>query len=466
MLKMKQVKLSIEDLADLHDFYFSKNYFNKDFKNVLNLLIESFNENHGFPLSFDDSEADYYPSVIATILMALYHTRMINVDFKNKIYSSIFNLKDKTPNKITKEKRAEDSVAWDVSESANCWTTSVVIDSLLETGYSGDEIEKIKKSVLWLKDQQRDDGGWGFDKTCISRVFFTARVLHALQLGKELFTSDSSEKSDVKTTISLGIGFIEKEAKNDINIVYWTVAKDNGEADPTNTVMALWILNKLNKLNEEVKKKALNYLRNELRNKEIWDFKTIVNETNTKYSSHKIIVSFTPSIPLVLFELGVDPMDELCLKPILWLKNNFDNGWKLPEYQAGILSFAYALGLWTVTKWHREATREILPGSVENNIFVRLRKRITVALAVTLILFLVTIRNYIFGSMFFVYNAFYEFYITYGVISAVVSIITLIVAIFGFPKSVVYIDQQFFNYKFRNTIKNTFKKLYAWIYVK
>lgn len=99
MLKMKQVKLSIEDLADLHDFYFSKNYFNKDFKNVLNLLIESFNENHGFPLSFDDSEADYYPSVIATILMALYHTRMINVDFKNKIYSSIFNLKDKTPKK-------------------------------------------------------------------------------------------------------------------------------------------------------------------------------------------------------------------------------------------------------------------------------------------------------------------------------------------------------------------------------
>ena len=126
----------------------------------------------------------------------------------------------------------------------------------------------------------------------------------------------------------------------------------------------------------------------------------------------------------------------------------------------------YALGLWTVIKWHREATREILPGSVENNIFIRLRKRITVALAVTLILFLATIRNYIFGSMFFIYNAFYEFYITYGLISAVVSIITLIVAIFGFPKSVVYIDQQFFNYKFRNTIKNTFKKLYAWIYVK
>jgi len=294
-------------------------------------------------------------------------------------------------------------------------------------------------------------------------------VLHALQLGKELFASDSSEKNDIKTTISLGIDFIEKESKNGINIVYWTVAKDNGETDPTNTVMALWILNKLNKLNEEVKNKALNYLRNELRNKEIWDFKTIVNENNTKYSSHKIIVSFTPSIPLVLFELGVDPMDELCLKPILWLKNNLDNGWKLPEYQAGILSFAYALGLWTVIKWHREATREILLRSVENNIFVRLRKRITVALAVTLILFLVTIRNYIFGSMFFVYNTFYESYITYGLIgliSAVVSIITLIVAIFGFLKSVVYIDQQFFNYKFRNTIKNTLKELYTWIYVK
>gem|GEM_PF-6177508 len=294
-------------------------------------------------------------------------------------------------------------------------------------------------------------------------------MLHALQLGKELFASDSSEKNDIKTTISLGIDFIEKESKNGINIVYWTVAKDNGETDPTNTVMALWILNKLNKLNEEVKNKALNYLRNELRNKEIWDFKTIVNENNTKYSSHKIIVSFTPSIPLVLFELGVDPMDELCLKPILWLKNNLDNGWKLPEYQAGILSFAYALGLWTVIKWHREATREILLRSVENNIFVRLRKRITVALAVTLILFLVTIRNYIFGSMFFVYNTFYESYITYGLIgliSAVVSIITLIVAIFGFLKSVVYIDQQFFNYKFRNTIKNTLKELYTWIYVK
>ena len=106
MLKMKQVKLSIEDLADLYDFYFSKNYFDNNFKNILNPLMESFNENYGFPLSFDDGEADYYPSVIATILIALYHTRMINVDFKNKIYNSIFNLKDKTPNKITKKKES------------------------------------------------------------------------------------------------------------------------------------------------------------------------------------------------------------------------------------------------------------------------------------------------------------------------------------------------------------------------
>ncbi len=464
--KDETAKINIDDLANLYDFYFSKNFFNKDFKNVINSLVGSFNEQYGFPLSINDSEVAYYPSVTSTVLLALFHMKMINVGFKNKICDSIFNLKDRTPNKITKEKIDEDYAAWDVSESANCWSTSLVIESLLETGYSGDKIEKIKGAVLWLKDQQRDDGGWGFDKTCISRIFFSSIVLFALQLGKELFTPGSSEEKDIRTTISLGLNFIEKEAVEDINTIYWTVAKGNDDADPTNTVMALWILNKLNKLSDRVKEKALRYLRLELRNKEIWDFKAIVNEINTKYGSHKIIISFTPCIPLILLDIGVDPMDELCLKPIIWLKKNLDQGWKLPAYKGGILSFAYALGLWTVIKWQRTASRNLLSKNIENNIFVQIRETIKYCIAVILISFLVIIRKYIFNSIVLLYNTFYNFYSTYGSISTMVTLMTLVMAILGIPKGISYIDQRFLKFRFKNKIDRMYKKLNAWIYVK
>lgn len=462
----QQTYLLTRQLA-LHDFYLPKDYLNKDFKDVMGVLLDSFNESYGFPLILERKEADYYPSVTSTILISLYHMKVIDENFKNRICDSIFSLRDYTPNKIVKQKDPEDLPAWDVSESANCWTTSLVIEAFLETGYSGEKINEIKDATVWLTDQQRDDNGFGFDITCISRVFITARVLYALHLGKKLFSSRTSERRKIQTTIKNGISFIEEEMKpKGSNIVYWSAARGQDEPDPTSTVMALWILSKLDKLDEDVKKRALNYLRRELRNSEIWDLKTIAEEVSTKYGSHKIIVSFTPSIPLVLLDVGVDAMDELCMKPVLWLKNNFDNGWKLPLYLEGIPSFTYALGLWTIMKWHRLVARSILTRNIENDIFKKLRKRIKATLILVSILFILASRYWVFRLMYYIYKAFYGVYVTHGLLIMLASIITIIGGLLGLQRVLTYTDRRFFDQKYMNSFRQAFKKVFAWIYAK
>lgn len=228
----------------IHKFYFPRAFFSKDLKEIVEPLLAIFNNDSGFPLYIQDN-VEYYPSVTSTILIALYHTRMIDDEFKNRIQTTIFNLKTRTDNKTKKERNPEDVAAWDVSEGANCWTTSMVIESLLETGYSGNGIDEIKEAILWLKDQQKDDGGWGFDRICISKVFFTARVMYALHLGKRLFNPECSQSRDLERSLLMGEDFIKNKVRTGFNIYYWPDEADDNKPDPTNTIIALWILNKL-----------------------------------------------------------------------------------------------------------------------------------------------------------------------------------------------------------------------------
>ena len=361
-------------------------------------------------------------------------------------------MKDFGPNRVKKSKNSEDIAAWDVSEGANCWTTSLVIESLLESGYSGEHIEEIKNAILWLKDQQKkEDGGWGFDCLCTSRIFFTARVVYALHIGLNLFKQNISERKDIERSIELGTSYIKDKMELGENVVYWPLEEEAHTPDPTNTVISLWILNKLNQLDDEIKLKGLNYLRKELSNKEIWDFRSILHENDTKYGQHKVIVSFTPSIPLVLLELGVKPLDELCVKPIYWLKKNFEDGWKLPNYREKNLSFIYAMGLWTVTRWQREVVDSVILTDLENSIFLGLRKRIKLLLTMILLILFWNTKDYLSSNIIFLVH---DYYIKQGIINLSAALITIIGGIFALPKILIYLDQRFFNANLKSKIKD------------
>jgi len=230
-----------KNLLKIRDFYFSTQFFEDKFENICRPLLQCFNPEKGVPLDIENPW-DYYTSTTATALLALYHMKLLDSETLSKFHEVIFRLRDYTSNPVIKKKLPEDSCAWDVSESASVWTTALAIWSLLETGYRGDRISEIKKALLWLTDQQKPGGGWGFDIKCKSRVFFTALVLHVLKLGLSLIDLTQDETYRISRAIKNGIQFILNEQKSERNMTYWTTVEGGGDPDPTSTLYALWAL--------------------------------------------------------------------------------------------------------------------------------------------------------------------------------------------------------------------------------
>lgn len=204
----------------------------------------------------------------------------------------------------------------------------------------------------------------------------------------------------------------------------------------------------------------------DLHNKDIWDFRAIIKENNTKYGSHKIITSFTPSIPLVLLELGVEPFDELCTKPIYWLKNNFDNGWNLPVYGERGLTFVYALGLWTILAWNREIMNRMICSSFENNILVNLRKRIKLLLITILSLLILISRDYLFNLVYFIIIYVYNYYAKNDIFTFLATFITIVSGLIAIPKGLSILDKKYLNCACEGKIKDVADELMRRLYLK
>lgn len=433
----------IEKCIDIYDSYHFELFLEMKLKDTIGVLLESFDDEWGFPLVLDSGEKDFYSSVTSTILIGLHHINLLDLNFRNKIHETIFNLQNQSPNQIQKEKYDEDSSAWDISESANCYSTSLALQALIETDYAGDKTDIIEESLTWLSQQQRDDGGWGFDKKCVSRVFFSAHVIHALSLGNEFI--DLSEKSKIEASISTGLNFIQSEMHDkDDKFACWSAAYGDSTPDPTNTLYALWILNKHERLDEKIKNKALSFLREEIKLNDIWDFNKIVEEMKTKYSSNKTIITFSPSFPLILLELGVSPFDDLCLKPIFWLKNNYENYWPLPIYNSGNLSFVYTLGLWTLIKWQKEANKHVLINGFKTEKIIKLKRRIKHLLIIIIILIILQFQLPIIEFLGGIYGTIIEGFSEYGKVPYLGSLIGIAIFIGGaikfIPRLLRFID--------------------------
>lgn len=308
----------------------------------------------------------------------------------------MFWLRDHTVNSVVKEKSPEDAVAWDVSESASVWATSLAIWALLGTRYVGPRCLEIAHAAMWLIEQQRFDGGWGFDRECESRIYFTGLALKALQQAALFLPLSSEQVSRVHRVRQFGVRFILERCSKAGTVAYWTTKVDGEEQlDPTSTLYAVWVLFEENrKQYDELIKGAVQFLRNTLRGRETWEFRQFVSEASTRYGTQKIIVSFTPSFVIPLLRMNIHPLDDLCLKPITWLRTNImQAGWILPGYSSHALSFTTAYALWSVTQWHRYLVRHTIEEMVVAQPFVlrALRKRLSLAITVIILLCILTL---------------------------------------------------------------------------
>jgi hypothetical protein len=452
-------------LYELRDFYYSSNFFNVSFDKIIKPLINSFIYKRGIPLKLESS-SNYYTSTTATTLLSLYHIKAIDEQYINKFHDTLFWLKDNTKNSVVKEKNSEDRVAWDVSESASVWATSLSLWALIDTKYKGDRLNEIKDAIIWLANQQKENGGWGFDIKSPSRIYFSALAIYTIQKSLKNITFSEDKREYLKKIKQVGLQYIlEKKIQNE-NEIYWTTKiNQKEEPDPTTTLYAIMTLYKENKNKyKQTINMAINFLRHQLKD-EIWDCKKFIEETDTKYGTQKIIISFTPSFIIPLLRFGIDPYDEIIIKPLFWLrKNRLKNGWSMPGYSKDTLSFATAYSLWAITLWHKYALNNLIKNvSIIKpfKIVVKLRKRIRIFLYTTLFLLSLYIIEKTNIINHFKINT-TEFYIKYGLIGFL-SFFASIITILGL---VYWIDKNYLNNKIKNIILNKIKNITDFIYIR
>jgi len=349
---------------------------------IVKSLKDSYSKDKGVPNDLDlyfSSPNDYfgyYSSSLSTYLLALYKMDLLTKRNCDEIQETLLHLRDNTQHPIIKNKYSTDAYAWSVSEGPCVFATAWAIWALLETNYQGHRLGDIKSSSEWLLSQQREDGGFGFDISCESRTYYTALALHALRLSRVKLTLAENERGRINRSIKEGIDFILVKREERGEITGWKINTDDSNFDPTSTLYAIWALHEEDKTKyQSIIERGLKYLKCDLSSKDIWDITETFSENSEKYGIHKKIVTFTPSFPLVLLRLGVSPFDELCIKPIVWLKNNqTQKGWPLKHYTSGAVSFTTALGLWTIYEWEKS----IIRGAIKEVIIMKGEKCIEI----------------------------------------------------------------------------------------
>lgn len=354
--------------VNVHDFYLSQEFYRGEFRKVMTSLLQSIDDTGGVPF-FVGGKKKIRTTVVSTCLLALDDMKAISDDLRRSMQSKIISLKDKMDEvdvdrgDTGTRKHSEDKAAWCVGETPSVWSTSYALWALFDTNYKGNYWNEIKKALIWLINQQKADDGWAYQdfRNCQSTIFLTATVLHVLRKAKKLKSQLSLSKADkekIDKAIKRGLKFILDQKKENGKIAFWITPANEKDHDAVSTTWALWALSEDDPLrHKELIEKGINSLRENLERKEIWEMSKFVDETGTKYDVHKTYYFFTPSLLINLLKLGVNPLDEACIKVIEWLMNNRKpSGWIIEGYDIEEpQTFATALALQTVSTWHKYA---------------------------------------------------------------------------------------------------------------
>ena len=164
--------------------------------------------------------------------------------------------------------------------------------------------------------------------------------------------------------------------------------------------------------------------------------------------------------------MGISPYDELCLKPIKWLKNNkIKGGWGFSKEDKTPLSFTTALALWSIHLWNKYIIKETFTRlEIQPFILKSLRRRITI---------LITIVTIIFFLFFIFYTPGLTYLITYlnmiindyGIYISVIGAIISILGISGLYPLLKFSDRKFLDEKISKTFKKIKDIIKQFIYV-
>jgi hypothetical protein len=217
------------------------------------------------------------------------------------------------------------------------WATINALLYLLKTEPSLISDQRIQMCIGWLASVQKD-GGWGLVTASGSKCFYTAHGLLAmLQAYQSLESAKKSGSiTELRTLKELEPVIIKsiKRAKRYLlkrrigNLNLWGVDESATDFCPYTTLSTLLALKKYGEIlvgevvgKEDVDRVYFDYIKPKLfsfNNFEFGEAWCEITETIPVFS----IYFHPPTSLFMLLEIGIDPLDDLCLEMFRWLKNN------------------------------------------------------------------------------------------------------------------------------------------------
>lgn len=370
---MKDIQNSIKEHIHFVDQFFMFNSFSeKNLVEWLLPLISSITDDGAIPYLLGEEKGERYrASPLASALIWMNAVGLLSDVDISLLQDELLFLRDNCApsdnDKGNLSKKSEDNDGWSMAEGVSVWSTSYAIVALLDKRGTGvQKAHRYKKSVLWLAKQKKtSEKGWGYQLStnCSENVIMTSLATWAIALvikNKDSFHFNEDEERLLTNALTQGFEYLKEK-------IQYTKAGDkafwcfDGVKSCAATTWALVALRHIADLDVKPEisgfynvtvRKGIEFILGCMPSKFVcWEAEQVVNEAGAKYNKQKNYYSFSPTLLLPLFEIGLSPFHPKVINQISWLLNNTE-GWKIEQYDRGnICSFTYAMVISTIAKW-------------------------------------------------------------------------------------------------------------------
>ena len=365
----KTIQCSINENLNKVDRYLEIGSFtDKTLVEWFEPLVSSISSNGSVPYLLDIHER-YRASPLASTIIWMDKAGLLPESTIESMQSRLLFLRDNNEPNDRRPGRTskfpEDNEGWSLAEGVSVWSTSLAILSMIDSYQVGlKRANEFKASALWLaKQKQTGENGWGYQchRNCNQSIIMTSLATRAIALvlkNKDAFAFSDNEIETLKQAAHSGFTYIRDEMQEKEYEVYW---RFNNNKSCVATVWALLALKSLREIsiNHEINgfyssviKKGRRYIINSIPKKSIrWKDEPLVCEAGAKYDSMKNYYSFSATLLMDVFDLGVSAYNIRIINQIRWLLKNSSN-WKIEQYDTkSMCTFTYAMVLSTIAKW-------------------------------------------------------------------------------------------------------------------
>lgn len=370
---MKDIQSSIKKHIRFVDQYFIFNSFtDKDLEEWLQPLVSSITDEGAIPYLLGEEKGERYrASPLASALIWMNAVGLLSDVDISLLQDELLFLRDNCDpsdnDKGNLSKKSEDYDGWSMAEGVSVWSTSYAIVALLDKrGIGVQKAHRYKNSVLWLAKQKKtSEKGWGYQLStnCSENVIMTSLATWAIALvikNKDSFHFNEDEVRLLTNALMQGFEYLKEKVQYTKvgDKVFWCFEGVKSCAATTWALVALRhiadlsIKPEISDFYNESVRKGIEFILGCMPSKFIcWEAEQVVSEAGAKYNKQKNYYSFSPTLLLPLFEMGLSPFHPKVINQIRWLLNNTE-GWKIEQYDRGnICSFSYAMVISTIAKW-------------------------------------------------------------------------------------------------------------------